>query len=551
MKKVTNSILLGLACTSILCVSVGVQSVKADAPHPLQAPHVINDTFKDFKYTSGNEFWRYQSIMVQANHLKHGYITEKTTEMLFEVDSYMPGEHFLIKDSKGKVVYNLPENLFPIYYLTLNKPLIVGETYTFENTSSTDDILSFTVVSSHSKISIPTINKVTNQDTKITGTGVPGATVHLNIAGDDYTGTVDASGKYNISLNRTYPVNSEISLYQEKDGIKSDSVSAKVVAEDHLEVPIINEVTNLDTQVTGTGVPGATIHLNIAGDNYKGIVDNQGNYNIHLNRMYPIGSFITIYQEKDGIRSDSVNLQVSKAEGLAIPKINKVTDKDTTVTGIGLPGATVHLTINGQNFHTVASANGQFSINIEKTYPVNTPIEVYQELNGSRSETIEVYVELTTPFIVNKIKSNATAITGTGHPNAQITVRIDDEDFSGTIDGNGNFSIDLHGAKFEVGTDVTFTVVSSEGTETKTVKIYPQDPIVGIVYSKDDDIRGTTDPGATVFITVGGEKYETVADSRGDFRQSVNPNLVVSGAVVTVYTSLNGLESDKVSVEVI
>ncbi|WKF72382.1 hypothetical protein QYM42_08320 [Lactococcus lactis] len=48
-------------------------------------------------------------------------------------------------------------------------------------------------------------------------------------------------------------------------------------------------------------------------------------------------------------------------------------------------------------------------------------------------------------------------------------------------------------------------------------------------------------------ITAGSTQYQTTADSNGNFRQSVNPNLVVSGAVVTVYSTINGYESEQES----
>lgn len=80
----------------------------------------------------------------------------------------------------------------------------------------------------------------------------------------------------------------------------------------------------------------------------------------------------------------------------------------------------------GVNFHTVASDNGEFSINIEKNYTANTPINVYQELKGVKSQIKEVYVQLTANFIIHTIKSNATSITGSGHPNAQLMIQIND-----------------------------------------------------------------------------------------------------------------------------
>ncbi|WKF72351.1 Ig-like domain-containing protein [Lactococcus lactis] len=287
--------------------------------------------------------------------------------------------------------------------------------------------------------------------------------------------------------------------------------------------------------------------MTIAGNIHTGTIDTSGNHVISLSKTYAVNSSITVTQEKDGIMSDPATAKVVAPEQLGLPTLNTVTDQDTTVTRTATAGATVHLSINGFNFQTIASANGDFSIDIEKNYPANTPIEVYQELNGIKSQTAEFCVQLTSNFIINKIKSNATSITGTGHPNAQITVQIHDEVFTGTIDGSGNFNINLQGATFKVGTDVKIPSVSSEGTETKTVPIYPRDPVIGVIFVADDEIRGTADPGATVIITVGSTQYQTTAESNGNFRQSVNPNLVVSGAVVTIYSTINGYESEKES----
>lgn len=455
--------MIGLACTSILSVSTGVQSVKAESQPPLQHSQRLNDAMQPFKTIGEGTGWFYDLL---ANNLFDGYISTNTTTI--NLKSRFNSKNYAIRDSDNNSLkhFTSSNNGAP-YDIDVTGLFKAGQNYYVTTSDDVGVIFSFHVVEG-AELNVPTINKVTNLDTKITGTGVPGATIHLTIAGNDYNGTVNTSGNYNISLNKVYPVNSQITLYQEKDNIKSDSITATVVEADHL----------------------------------------------------------------DG------------------PKINTVTDQDTTVTGTATPGANVHVTVNGLNFSHIASPTGDFSINIEKKYPANTPISVYQELNGVKSDTVEVYVQLTADFIVNKIKSDANNITGSTHPNAQISIRIHDEDFSGTADGNGNFNINLQGATFAVGTEVTITSVSSEGTFTKTLQIYPRDPIIGLVFAGDDEIRGTVDPGASVTINVGGEKYQTTAGATGNFRQSVNPNLVVQGATVTVSTSINGLESDPVTTTV-
>jgi hypothetical protein len=541
MKKVTNTILIGLACTAVLSLSMGVQPVKASYQPPVRQTKDTGEQMGEFNIIQGDHVGFYS---LQANHLVNGFISDKTTKMsvVFNYGGYF---FDIVAESTGETVYSFTSanNGAPVI-ININKPFKAGETYRVAPGGKSGNYFKFIVVSAELKV--PTIDKVTSQDKNITGTGIPGSTLHLNIAGDDYTGTVDAQGKYTIALNKAYPVNSSITVYQEKDGVRSETIKSSVAAPDQLNKPTLDKVTVNDQKVTGTGLPGATVVLDINGESYYGVVDENGRFSILTNKYYPLGTRITAYQEMDGIKSPEVQTTVVAPDQLDIPHLNKVTDQDTRVTGTALPGATVRLTINGTHFHSQASSNGEFSINIEKKYPANTPIEAYQELNGMKSETTTVYVQLTSKLIVEKIKTNSPSIIGSAHPNAKITIQIDDEDFEGTADSNGHFIIDLQGATFRAGTDVIITAESPEGTQKVTVQIYPKDPIVGIIYAGDKDIRGTADPGSTVIISVGATKYQTTTDNNGDFRQSVDPTLLVSGVNVSVHSTINGLESDKV-----
>ena len=467
MKKVTSSILLGLACASILSLSTEGQSVQASSDSSVKQSQVSSDILQDFTFKKGPDFYFGTFSKIQANNLANGYITDKTTKISIAYNMVTPGQTFVLRDSSGYVKYTLPSELSG-QVITIDTPFKVGETYKLGTNMSSEEYFSFTVVSGET-IGVPTINKV----------------------------------------------------------------------------------TNLDKIVTGTGVSGANIHLNIGGENYTGMVDNQGNYSISLNKTYSTDSSITIYQEKDGIKSETITSKVVESDKIPIPNINKVTTNDQYVTGTGIPGANIYLTINGVHFHSKVSDNGTFSINIEKKYPANTPIEAYQEYNGIKSETTTVYVQLSADLVVQKIKTDSTSITGSDLPNTNITVRIDDMDFAGTTDNNGQFSINLQGYTFKAGTDVTVTSQRSDGPVTKTVQIYPKDPVVGVAFAGDNDIRGTADPGSTVTITIGTTKYQTQADTNGNFRQSVDPSLMVSGAIVTVYSTSNGLESDKIKESVI
>lgn len=547
MNKFTSSLLISVASASVLGLATGIQPVEASSKIQTVQSKLLSNELQDFNFTKGPDFYSGTFRSLQANHLVNGNITNKTTELSIYYNLTFPGQNFVLRDSSGHPVYTLPQSLQGT--IKINTPFKVGETYSLGTSMSASNFLSFKVVSGDT-IEAPTINKITSQDNYVTGTGVAGATIHLTIGGDNYNGVVDNQGNYKISLNKNYAANTAITLYQEKNGVKSNTINAIVVAPDKLAKPVLNRVTVNDQKVTGSGVPGATVYLLIGNDHYQGTVDSNGQFTVLTNKYYPLGTSITVYQEKDGVKSDDVTGSVAAPEYLEMPKLNTVSDTDTVVTGTGTPGATIYLNINGAHFHAKISDKGEFIVNIEKNYSVNTPIEAYQEYNGVQSDTTTTYVQASTKLVVKEIKTNSTSITGTAVPNATIHVVIGDRDFEGKADSDGNFVVDLQGATYKAGTDVTVTAKSASGVETKHVQIYPKDPVINTVYEGDNSIRGTADAGATVVIKVGATEYRTIADSDGDFRQSVDPNLVVSGAKVTVYSISGGLDSAKSEVTV-
>ena len=153
-------------------------------------------------------------------------------------------------------------------------------------------------------------------------------------------------------------------------------------------------------------------------------------------------------------------------------------------------------------------------------------------------------MQLSANLSVDKVTTDSTLISGTALPNAKITVQIGDQDFSGKADLSGHFKIELQSFSYMPGTEVTVTAKSSDGTKTQSVKVNPKKPVIGLAYVGDDDIRGVVDPGATVTIIVRSTKYQTLADSKGNFNQSVNPNLLVAGTLVSVYSTSGGLDSE-------
>lgn len=119
----------------------------------------------------------------------------------------------------------------------------------------------------NSTVESPSFNAVTDQDTQITGTGVPGATINAYVNGNLIgTAIVSADGNWIIDIASQLE-GTQIDVDQTIEGITSDKVS-QVVSHEQVAVdkPGFNVVNDRDKQLTGTGIPGATINAYVNGN---------------------------------------------------------------------------------------------------------------------------------------------------------------------------------------------------------------------------------------------------------------------------------------------
>ena len=108
--------------------------------------------------------------------------------------------------------------------------------------------------------------------------------------------------------------------------------------------PIVNAITNEDTKISGSGQIGATIYVNIGGNQYVGKVDNNAKWNIPI-PVQTVGTIITVTQKEDEkIISTETIVEVVKAK-LEPITINEVINTDTNVMGSARPNANISIVI--------------------------------------------------------------------------------------------------------------------------------------------------------------------------------------------------------------
>ncbi|MDT0110807.1 Ig-like domain-containing protein [Listeria booriae] len=391
----------------------------------------------------------------------------------------------------------------------------------------------------------PTIKPVTSDDTTVKGTGVNGATVIVTIGSQTYTGTV-SGGEYSITIPKQ-SAGTVVTATESLNSRTSASVST-TVTQGTVAAPTINSVTSDDTAVRGTGINGATVTVTIGGQDYTGTVSG-GEYSITIPKQ-AVGTVISAKQSLNSKTSSSVSTTVTQGT-VAAPVINTVTSDDIRVTGTGTKGAVVTLTIAGHDYTGLVDANGAYSITIVKQ-PAGTTITAKQEINGksSANATTTVTQGVVTPPTVNPVTTDDIKVTGTGMKGAVVKLTINGTDYTGLVDSDGKYSIDI--PKQAEGTGIVAVEIINGTTSTTTIASVTQGtvatPTINSVTTEDTTVKGTGTTGAVVTITIGSNTY-TGSVTNGSY--SITIPKQAAGTVISAKQTLNNKTSAATTTSVI
>ncbi|MCF4060409.1 Ig-like domain-containing protein [Pediococcus acidilactici] len=407
--------------------------------------------------------------------------------------------------------------------------LIEGETiYAVQIKGNSRSDKAYTKVLEEIHVDAPVINPIEEGDTVITGTGEPGdeVTVYFDDGSGTIIGTVTVQpdGTWTVDASHSRLVNGNIiSAVQTKNNVTSDKYTVAVKAHEELNPPVINDIMEGDTVITGTGKPGATVTVTYddgtpIGQPVK--VNADGTWSVNASHVnLKAGDKIQAVQSDGDVVSDPANQTVKAREELNPPVINDVTAGDTVITGTGKPGATVTVTLpNGDTLPSVkVDANGNWTVNVgdETLKPGDRVTAVQADGDNVSDPTTQIVQERTAPPVINGIIEGATTITGTGKPGATVTVTLPNGEKSKpvTVDAEGNWTLDVSGTDLKAGDKVT--AVQAEGDNvseetTQTVQARTEKPGLDTVTAGDPTISGTGIPGATVTVTVGGKELPPV-----------------------------------------
>lgn len=230
-------------------------------------------------------------------------------------------------------------------------------------------------------------------------------------------------GEYEVDVTVKYPDGSE------------DKTKVKVTIKDEnqSEKAKVNQPTEGDDKITGTGVAGAEIIVKDKNGNVIGktTVDKDGNWEVVLaaDKLLNKGDKISVEQTEKGKKPSGSETTVKGKEDSAKPEVNQPTEGDDKITGTGKPGSKIVVKDKDGKIigETTVDKGGNWKVGVpsEKLLKVGDKLIVEQTEKGKKANATEITVK------AKKIKDEGHSIT----PSIPYLPSTDGED-NPTDDGN-------------------------------------------------------------------------------------------------------------------
>ncbi|MCP2251829.1 Ig-like domain (group 3) [Prauserella aidingensis] len=401
-------------------------------------------------------------------------------------------------------------------------------------------------------ITSPANGDTTSETPTITGTGTPGTTVTVSESGTEIgTASVGEDGTWSLTpATPLSPGEHTITATQNTDtGASPPSEPVTFTVQDtqppeppSIDTPDSGAITGGTPTISGTGEVGATVTVSEGGAEIgTAVVDGDGNWSLTPSTPLTEGPHtITATQTDAGNNtsqpSDPVSFTVDTTAPdppeITSPENGSVTTDDTPqITGTGEIGATVDVTIDGQNVGQ-ATVDEQGVWTLDLTAPLADgahSVEATQtDWAGRTSQpaTSDFVVDTTadapvidTPENGSVTNNNQPEITGTGEPGATVTVWEDGTAIgTATVDGNGAWRPTPDSPLGDGQHTITATQEDGQGNMSPesnsvifTVDTMVEPPTIAtpdadsLINDRTPEISGTGEPGATVQVSVDGQ----------------------------------------------
>jgi len=395
----------------------------------------------------------------------------------------------------------------------------------------------------------PKVGEVSDTSTVVTGATEAGAKVTVK-SGSKILGTAkaDHNGAFKVTIAKQKAGTKLVVYAEDAAGNKSGETTVTVIDKTAPAAPKVNEVSDASTAVTGTTEAGAKVTVK-SGSNILGMAkaDNNGAFKVTIAKQKAGTKLVVYAEDAAGHKSGETTVTVIDKTAPAAPKVNKVSDASTAVTGTTEAGAKVTVK-SGSNVLGTAKADntGAFKVSIAKQ-KAGTKLVVYAEdAAGHKSgETTVTVIDKTAPAAptVQPFGDNQTVITGKAEAGSTVTIKSGKTILgTATASSKGSFSVKIK-SKQKAGTTLTAYATdkagnTSAGKSFKVVdKTAPSAPSVNRFGDNQTTITGKAEAGAKVTIKRGKTVLGTgTANSKGTFSIRIKSKQK-AGTVLTAYAT--------------
>ncbi len=444
---------------------------------------------------------------------------------------------------------------------TTSLPLTAPTTVTVTTTDpagNTSDPTT-TVVTDASTTNAPTINPVDDNDTEVTGTAQPGATISVNPTCDNAPVIADALGNWTCNITTSAPLTdgSTVSATATLAPNATSPATTTAVTDAATGAPTPPTVNPTDGDpVTGTANPGATITI-IDPATSNTVCTTTAHPTTGVFSCSPVspaptdGQTLNVIQTTTNGTSAPAVLTVDQSAPTP-PTVNPITTTTDPVTGTAEPGSTVNVSpLTCDITPVVADAAGNWSCVTTTSLPLTAPTTVTVTTTdpaGNTSDPTVTVIDdptdaIPAPPVVNPTTGDP--VTGTGNPGDVITVYSNPGGVvlcQTSVLPNGTFSCSPVVPAPNPGDtlDVTTTdpSTSNESPATMVTVIDSTDhvepPVVNPTLGMT--VSGTAGPNEIIQVidpATGNILCTTVADGAGEFSCDVSPDLT-NGQTVNV-----------------
>ncbi|MBZ6395095.1 MULTISPECIES: Ig-like domain-containing protein [Pantoea] len=435
---------------------------------------------------------------------------------------------------------------------------------------------------------------------------VPGGTV--------YSGTTDETGAWTI----TVPAGDLANLAQGTTTVTvtSGEVSSSqtlLVATTPLTAPVINtpftdsilnsEEASAAQTLTGTTTPGQAVSVSVGGSSYPATVAANGDWSVvlppsALQALAQGSNPITVTTTDLAGNSASTTVPLTVDTGTPTLVVNPIAtdgiingaeaDADLPISGTVAPGSSVSLLLNGVPYDAIVADDGRWTATVPRAdlqaltdgrYDLN--VTVTSASGNSNTSALPLTVDTAAPdFSLNSPAGDGVlngaeqaagiSFSGTGSEGDRVSLTLNGVTYTGTVNADGNWSLDVppaalagltNGSSYPVVVTVSDTAGNSS-SQSSTLNVATAAPLLVVDPISGDNalsvndlmqplvISGTGQNGDRVTVEFNDTLYSTTVGANGQWTLQIAPDNLTglpsgSNPVTVTATDANGNQTSQ------